>query len=295
MSLAEDGATLICDGGLPHHRWVLSDGLNAVRLQQEGPPIEMLSAFQRTAGMSSERLFDHGFLDARVAGRRHPFDQVRLTHYGYENHLAADPTERSRLLLCGDRLWFVLEAPGRPVSWLLDDSRLRPWQYQGGRELVRHGWDAAERCVLFQIIDTRTDKRRERPKDYDGFSDAEARDYIGTEWEDVSQGQTAKVATCWVAVGPDPLAAYAAAEVRHEPGSPEYITAEPWPRAGEPQTGTVHTFTGDGRVEVMIGLGSTRQGALAELAAAREGSELPTRRQQRRYAAVAERRPVLHL
>ncbi len=96
---------LVCDGGLPYLRWVLSDGLNAVQLQQHGPPIEMLTrCFQRVAGMSCERIFDKGFLDLVVEGKRHPFDQVQLNSFGYSNHLKTDPGEKSSLLLCGDRM-----------------------------------------------------------------------------------------------------------------------------------------------------------------------------------------------
>ena len=293
--LSPEGLGLRCRGGLPHQRWVLSDGLNAVRLQQVGPTLEMLSAFQRTAGMSSERLFDHGFLDARVADRRHAFDQVTLTPYGYDNHRADDPQERSSGLLCDDRMWFTLAAPGQTVGWVLDDSRLRPWQYHGARQLTRHGWQADEQCVLFQIVDTRADKRQERPRDYEGFSDEEARDYIGTEWQEVAQGQTAKTITCWVAMGARGEVRYSVTPVRHEPGSADYIAYESWTRGGAAQEGFRHAFEALGEVELVVGLGSTRDGALAELAAGREGSQRAGQRQRFRFSQVAARSPRLQL
>lgn len=289
---AADGLGLVCDGGLPHRRWVLSEGLNAVRLQQEGPVIEMLTAFQRTAGMSSERIFDGGFLDARVQGRRHRFDQVRLTHYGYHNHLAADPGECSSLLMHRDRLWLELHAPGQSVAWVLDDTKLRPWQYHGTRELTRHGWDEDEACVLFQVVDVRRDQRKERPRDYEGFSDEDVRSYIGTEWEEVASGRTEKTITCWVAVGGDADTHYAVepapADSLPPPGPPGLALSPAVPTMQ-------HTFAAIGSARLYIGIGSTRQGALAEVQAAREGAHLAARTQARRYAGVGKRRPVLRV
>ncbi len=299
---SEDGSGLTCEGGLPNGRWVLSDGLNAVRIQQDGPTVELLSAFQRTAGMSAERLFDGGFLDARVDGGRHEFDQVKLTSFSYENRSKSDIQARSSILLVQDRIWLEVSRPGKPVAWVLDDARLRQWQYHGPRQAIRHGWDAANHCLLFEIIDTRPDRRFERPKEFEGFSDEDIRDYVGTEWQELTVARSAKVISCWVAVGPEQLILanglpgyhYSTTPVAHppEPKTQEY---EFWARTDPAQEGTQHIFSARDTLSMCIAIGSTRQGALAELEAAREGSGLPRERQERRYQAVVERRPQIEI
>ena len=177
---------LDCDGGLPYLRWVLSDGLNAVRLQQDGPPIEMLTCFQRVAGMSCEKIFAEGFLDLLMDGHRHRFDQVHVHSFGYDNHSKANPDEKSSLLMCGDRMWLNLACPGKSVQWVLDDSKmsLESWAH---RQLVRHGWDTAAKCLFFTTIDDRPNRVGVRPKAYDGFTDQQIVDFIGTEWPETIQ------------------------------------------------------------------------------------------------------------
>ena len=55
----------------------------------------------------------------------------------------------------------------------------------------------------------------------------------------------------------------------------------------EQRFGSIHTFSAQGSGCLMIGIGSTREGALAELNAAREGQDLPRKRQSERYERVA--------
>ena len=62
---------------------------------------------------------------------------------------------------------------------------------------------------------------------------------------------------CWLAIGPDAGTEYAG------------------------QRGSFHTFSAQGSGCLMIGVGSTRQGALAELKAAREGQDVPRQRPER--------------
>ena len=256
---------LVCDGGLPYLRWVLSDGLNAVQLQQHGPPIEMLSCFQRVAGMCCERIFDKGFLDLLVNGERHPFDQVQLNSFGYQNHRKAAPGEKSSLLLCGDRMWSSLAAPGKRVQWVIDDATMVPTQGMGERKVLRHGWDAAARCLSFTTIDDRPNRIGVRPDVYKGFTDEEVLNFVGTEWADSMHGAKPMHTECWVAIGPDAGA--------------EYLG----------QNGSRHTFMGQDSGCLMIGIGSTRVGALAELNAAREGQELPRQRQAQRCLLYTSR------
>ena len=180
VKMDEGRLGLVCDGGLPYLRWVLSDGLNAVQLQQNGPPIEMLTCFQRVAGMSCERIFDGGFLDLTVDGRRHHFDQVHLYSFGYENHSKTNPEEKSSLLMCGDRMWLNLACPGKTVQWVLDDSKMCMASW-GNRQVFRRGWDADARCLFFTTIDDRPNRVGVRPAVYDGFTDQEVVDFLGTE------------------------------------------------------------------------------------------------------------------
>lgn len=274
VTMDEQRLGITCDGGLPYLYWVLSDGLNAVRLQQVGPPLEMLTAFQRVAGMSCEVIFDGGFVDLRVDGERHEFDQVHLGQFGYENHRKADPEEKSSLLLSGDRMWLNLARPGSQVEWVVDDSTM-VLTTRGERTVARHGWDAEARALLYTTIDDRPNLIGVRPEQYEGFTDEEIVTFVGTEWPESIQGAKPMHTECWVAVGPDAGAEYAGAEAV----------------AG----GGRHTFSASDRGCLVIGIGSTRQGALAELEAAREGQDLPRRQQEARYAEIVARAPRLEV
>ena len=193
VTMDENRQGLDCDGALPYLRWVLSDRLNAVRLRQSGRPIEMLTCFQRVAGMCAETIFDGGFLDLLVDGRRHRFDQVHLHSFGYENHNAQNPHERSSLVLCGDRMWFNLECPGKTIQWLLDNSKicLQGWSPEAAtRRVLKHGWDKAARCLFFTTIDDRPNRVGLRPKAFDGFTDQQVFDFVGTEWRETIRHQT---------------------------------------------------------------------------------------------------------
>lgn len=274
-----EGYGLVCDGKLPYPRWVLSDGLNAVRLQQSGPPIEMLTAFQRVAGMSQERIFDKGFLDLLVDGRRHEFDQIHLTPFGYENRSKADPQEASSLLLYRDRMWLTLSRPGKKVAWVLDDSTMVP-RTNGVRTITRHGWDPSARCLVFQTVDDRPNQVSQRPAGYDGFDDQTVRDFVGADWWESIQGAAPKHTECWVAVGPADT-------------HTDYAGSEPC-KNGTVQE-KVHAFAADGTGQLCIAIGSTRQGALVELEGTREGTEPARSRQIRRYHQVVQRRPALEI
>ena len=267
---------IVCDGGLPYLYWVLSDGLNAVQLQQNGPPLRTLTAFQRVAGMSCERIFDGDFLDLRVDGRRHEFDQVHLGQYGYDNHHAAEPEERSSLLLSGDRMWLNLARPGSRLEWVVDDSTLVTTT-RGERTVLRHGWEEAARALVYTTIDDRPNLVGVRPEQYADFTDEEVVTFIGTEWPESIQGAKPMHTECWLAVGPDAGAGYAGSEP--VPGT----------------EGVRHTFSAAGSSCLIIAFGSTRQGALAELEAAREGQDLPRRQQEERYAQIVARAPRLQV
>ena len=282
---------LDCDGGLPYLRWVLSDGLNAVQLQQNGPPIEMLTCFQRVAGMSCEKIFDEGFLDLVVDGRRHRFDQVHLHSFGYENHSKANPDEKSSLLMYGDRMWVNLACPGKRVLWILDDSKMS-MQSWAKRQTIRHGWDTAARCLFFTTIDDRPNRVGVRPKAYDGFTDQQVIDFIGTEWPETIQGPKPMHTECWLAIGPDSETRYVGKPSRCIWFADEVAS---WKEGNqkEKKSGSLHTFSAQESGCLMIGIGSTREGALAELNAAREGQKLPRKRQSERYERVERRLPRL--
>ena len=213
VKMDEHRLGLDCDGGLPYLRWVLSDGLNAVQLHQQGPPIEMLTCFHRVAGMSCEKIFDGGFLDLLADGHRHRFDQVHVHSFGYENHNKSNPGERSSLLMCGDRMWMNLACPGKPVQWILDDSKMS-MQSWGNRQVFRRGWDAASRCLFFTTVDDRPNRVGLRPKVYDGFTDQQVVEFLGTEWPEGVQGPKPMHTECWLAIGPD-----LATEYVEKPGS----------------------------------------------------------------------------
>ena len=283
---------LDCDGGLPYLRWVLSDGLNAVQLQQNGPPIEMLTCFQRVAGMSCEKIFDEGFLDLVADGRRHRFDQVHLHSFGYENHSKANPDEKSSLLMWGDRMWVNLACPGKPVQWILDDSKMS-MQSWAKRQTIRHGWDAAAKCLFFTTIDDRPNRVGVRPKAYDGFTDQQIVDFIGTEWPETVQGAKPMHTECWLAIGPDSATKYIGqTESMHLFPADEIASFKDGSKKVR-QLGSLHRFSAQGSGCLMIGIGSTREGALAELNAAREGQDLPRKRQSERYDRVEQRLPRL--
>ena len=290
---------LDCDGGLPYLRWVLSDGLNAVQLQENGPPIEMLTCFQRVAGMCAERILDGGFLDLNVDGRRHHFDQVHLHSFGYENYNKRNPREKSGLLMYGDRMWFNLACPGKTVQWLLDDSKmcLQGWPPEAAtRRVLKQGWDAASRCLFFATIDDRPNRVGVRPKVFDGYTDQQVVEFLGTEWPEMVQGAKPMHTECWLAVGPD-----AGTDYTGQTESMHMFSASPtddvasWKKGSkkEKRLGSLHTFSAQGSGCLMIGIGSTREGALAELNAAREGQELPRKRQAERYQRVEQRLPRL--
>ncbi|HEY3397625.1 MAG TPA: hypothetical protein VGM19_08205 [Armatimonadota bacterium] len=276
VSLDKQRLGVTCDGGLPNLRWVLSDGLNAVVLHQTGAPITMLTAFQRVAGMSCERLFDGEFLDLRVEGQRHSFDQVHLGQFGYENHSKADPQEKSSLLLWNDRMWLNLARPGKRVEWVIDDSTM-VLETRGERTVLRHGWDEDAQALVYTTIDDRPNLIGVRPEVYEGFTDEEVFQFVGTEWPEQIQGAKPMHTEAWVAFGPGENARYAGSR----------------PVAGG--TAARHTFMAEGSGCLIIALGSTRQGALAELKAAREGQDLPRRRQEERYARIAARAPRLEV
>ncbi len=272
LHMDEERLGLVCDGGVPYVRWVLSDGLNAVQLHEEGLAVEMLTCFQRVAGMSCERIFDGGFLDMRVNGERHRFDQVHLRPYGYENHSKTDPQEQPSLLMFGDRMWLNLAAPGEQVQWVVDEATMvTTAMATAQRQVYGHGWDEEARCLFFTTIDDRPNLVGVRPQGYDGFTDEEILGFLGTEWPETVQGAKPMHTEAWVAVGPEEATAYAG------------------------QEGSLHTFSARDGGCLMVGVGSTRTGARAELEAAREGQEAPRQRQGRRYAAVARRAPRLEV
>ena len=178
VSMDKNRQGLDCDGGLPYLRWVLSDGLNAVQLHQNGPPIEMLTCFQRVAGMCAERIFDGGFLDLLVDGRRHRFDQVHLHSFGYENHSKRNP--RRKFPSVDVRRSDVVQSrlprqDGSVAFGRLEDVPTGVAAEAATRRVLKHGWDTAARCLFFATIDDRPNRVGVRPKAFDGFTDRASR------------------------------------------------------------------------------------------------------------------------
>ncbi len=142
--------------------------------------------------------------------------------------------------------------------------------WESVKAALRHGCNAAARCLFFTTIDDRPNRVGVRPASLNGFTDEEVTDlYRHRNGPGVHSGRRPMHTECWVAIGPDSGAEYAG------------------------QNGALHTFSTRDAGCLMIGIGSTRAGARAELNAAREGQELPRQRQLQRYDKVARRAPCL--